>query len=120
MRRGRLFRPADAIVLEQPPHVPADREQEHERLLAVHHDPAQVLVPDRREAPQTRSVLVERIERAAGEDERQTEERRRDEAGAEVRERGWRREPSGDERPPEEQASEDEERVLDVERPPRA
>src|SRR5437879_13335709 len=62
-------------------------------------------------------MLVERIERAAGEDERQTEERRRDEAGPEVCERGRRRKPSGDERPPEEQASEDEQGVLDVERP---
>ena len=108
---------ARVLVLEQAPHVPADREQEDERLLAVHHDAAEVLVPDRRQPPEPWRVLVERVERPAREDEGEPEERRRDEPGAEIRERRRRREPAGDERPPEEEAAEDEQRVLDVERP---
>ena len=35
------------LLLEEPPHVPADREEEHDRLLGVHQDAAQVLVASR-------------------------------------------------------------------------
>ena len=55
-RRGRSIRPADVLLLEQPPDVPADREQEDERLLAVHQDPAEVLVRIG-ERPQSRGVV---------------------------------------------------------------
>ena len=58
------------LLVEQPHDEPADREQEDERLLPVHQDPAEVLVADRRQAPEPRRVLVERVERPAGEDER--------------------------------------------------
>jgi len=35
------------LLLEEPPHVPADREQEDERLLAVHQDAAAILGANR-------------------------------------------------------------------------
>jgi hypothetical protein len=54
---------ARVLLVEQPHHEPADREQEDERLLAVHEDPAEVLVARRRQPPQPRRVLVERVER---------------------------------------------------------
>src|SRR5207253_5206524 len=71
----------------------------------------------RRQAPKPRGTFVERIERTAGEDEREAEKRGSDEARAEIRERGRGREAPRDERPPEEQASEDQQRVFDAERP---
>src|SRR3989442_956980 len=67
------------LLVEQPQHEPADRAQEDERLFAVHQDPAEVLVADRRQPPQSRRVLVERVERAAGKDVGEAEERRAEE-----------------------------------------
>src|SRR2546423_13594360 len=110
---GRRFaRPADVLLLEEAPDVPADREQEHDRLLGVHEDAAEVLVAFGREPPQARRVLVERVERLAREDEREAEERRRDEPGAEVRDSRGYGQASTDDRPPEDEAARDQERVL--------
>src|SRR5689334_16046040 len=86
---------AGSLLVQEPRHVPPDRQEEDECLLAVHHDAAEVLIAHGRETPQPRGVLVERVERPAREDECQAEEGRRDEAGAEIRERRRRREPAG-------------------------
>src|SRR5205823_8412220 len=118
--RGSSARPStplNRLLREQPRHVVPDGGEEHEGLLAVHCDAAEVLVADGGEAPQPRRVLVERIERMAREDEREPEERRRDERRPEIRERGRRTQLPRHERPPEEQATDDEQSVLDVQRP---
>ena len=62
-------------------------------------------------------MLVERVEGPAREDQREPEERRRDEARAEIGDGCRRRQPAGDERPPEEQPAGDQQGVLHVERP---
>ena len=105
------------LLVEQPHDEPADREQEHERLLAVHEDPAEVLVTRRRQPPQPRRVLVERVERAAGEDVREAEEGRADERDREVAEPCRRREATAHDRPPEEKARGHEDPVLEVQSP---
>src|SRR3954468_6033425 len=108
------------LLVEQPHHEPADREQEDERLLAVHQDPAKVLVADRRQPPQSRRVLVERVERAARENVSEAEERRAEEGDDEIRQPRRRREAAAHDRPPEEQAGRDQDRVLDAQAPSRA
>src|SRR5438309_11674728 len=64
-------------------------------------------------------MLVERVERLAREDEREAEERRGDEAGAEIRDSRRDRQSSADDRPPEDESARDQQRMLDVERPAR-
>src|SRR2546423_4547555 len=108
---------ARVLLVEQPHDEVADCEQEHERLLAVHEDPAEVLVAHRRQAPQPRRMLVERVERTAGEDVREAEERRADEGDGEVAEGRRRAEASGYDQPPDKQARSDEDRVLEVQSP---
>src|SRR4051812_8867535 len=103
------------LLVEQAHDEVADREEEDERLLAVHEDPAEALVARRRQSPKARRVLVERVVRMDREDVREPEERGADEAGSEIRERRRRRESPADDRPPEEQSGRDEDRVLDVE-----
>src|SRR6266516_1614204 len=108
------------LLTEQAQQEVRERGEEDEHLLCVHQDPAQILVLRRREAPEPRRVLVERVERAAREDQRQRQEGGADVRGAEVREAHRGRDPLRLERedgPPEDEPREDQEAVLDVERP---
>jgi hypothetical protein len=108
------------LLVEQPDHEPADREEEDERLLPVHEDPAEVLVAHRRQPPQPWRVLVEGVERAAREDVAEAEEGRADEGDGEIAKACRRREAAAHDRPPEEQPSRDQDRVLHVQSPARA
>src|SRR5207237_7103232 len=92
-------------------------EEKYERLLAVHQDSAEVLVAHRRQPPQPRRVLVERVERAAREDVAEAEEGRAHEGDGEVAEAGRWPEAAAHDRPPEEETGGDEDRVLDVQSP---
>src|SRR5690242_2917118 len=89
-----LERPLRLLLLaEQAQQEVRERSEEDEHLLRVHQDPSQILILLRREAAESRRVLIERVERAAREDQRQREERGAYVGRAEVGEADRRRDP---------------------------
>src|SRR5262245_36594287 len=108
------------LLVEEADEEVRDGAQEDERLLGGHENAAEVLILDRREAPQAWGPLVVVVERRAGERQGKAEERREYEGGSEEREplegrgrvRGVR-----DHRPPEDEADREQDDVLDVQEP---
>src|SRR5689334_5584397 len=112
------YRPPRGLILVQPLHEGdrARREQEG-RLLDRHRDRADLLILERREAPQLRRPLVEVVERLR-EREQERDRRRGDERAEEEEEPRLRAHPARrDDRPPEGEAGAKEREMLEPERP---